>query len=80
LQYIAKEDPFRVFNSEEAIVKLEKYHGKKVHVFSLDADDMYYNLNIEYLMKAVEELIVEKGITQFQEKIGLSALDFLRLL
>jgi hypothetical protein len=73
-------DPFKVKNSEELIEKLDKVHGKGKRVFSLDAENMYMNLNVPFMLEAVQEAIVEFGIQKFENEVKLDVLNFLELI
>jgi hypothetical protein len=77
---INQNDPFKVRNSEEAISRMNEFHGQNVKLFSLDAEDMFYNLDVGLMLEAVEEAIVEFGHMKFRELMSMEVITFLELL
>ncbi|KAG0420796.1 hypothetical protein HPB47_003284 [Ixodes persulcatus] len=73
--------PYRVRDSLDVIDFLRTKHADHdLNLFSLDIEDMYYNLDIKILLNSVSEAIEMHGATRFQNASGISTGGFLDLL
>jgi hypothetical protein len=61
------EDPFYVKNSEEAIMKLSKFHGEKVLLKSYDVTDMYFAMDLGIILQLFRNKVENNPIV-FQNK------------
>ncbi|KAM7304805.1 hypothetical protein ISCGN_014705 [Ixodes scapularis] len=73
--------PYRVRDSLEVIDYLTTKHADHdLNLFSLDIEDMYYNLDLKILLNSVSEAIEMHGVTSFQNASGIPTGGFLDLL
>ncbi|KAG0417859.1 hypothetical protein HPB47_005304 [Ixodes persulcatus] len=74
--------PFRITNSLDLISHLTPLHDSPapLGLFSLDIEDMYFNLDVHYLLESVSNAIDENGMCKFQNASGVSVKGFLSLL
>ncbi|XP_042150172.1 uncharacterized protein LOC121838157 [Ixodes scapularis] len=82
LSLLTPSQPFRIRNSNELITVLTPLHNAPVplSVFSYDIEDMYYSLDIPFLIKCVDEAINEFGLCRFQNASGIPLSGFIQLL
>jgi hypothetical protein len=73
------EDPWRVKNSEEAVERMGLIHKEKVKVFSLDIEDMYFNVNINTVLRLFKKKIIELGEDKFKDMMKITLDDFLEI-
>jgi hypothetical protein len=52
------DDQWRGKNSNETVGRMAKLHGRKVKIFSLDIQDMYFSINIDMIKKLFKGKIV----------------------
>ncbi|XP_040067690.1 uncharacterized protein LOC115312851, partial [Ixodes scapularis] len=66
-------------NSSELIEVMEKFHGRKCAVFSMDIKDLYYSLEKSRLMNRVR-IALEGNLIKFQSGTGIAVDSFLSVL
>lgn len=66
LKKLQPADPFLVHSSNEVVKMLEQNIPEATAAFSIDIDDLYYNLPHGGIFKAIRELIEERGEVNFQ--------------
>jgi hypothetical protein len=72
-------DPWRDKNSEETVLRMSRLHKRKVKIFSLDIEDMYFNVNIETVLRIFKQKVIEKGEGDFVREMGVSLDDFIEI-
>ncbi|KAM7287717.1 uncharacterized protein ISCGN_031408 [Ixodes scapularis] len=82
LAAVPLDQPFRVGSSQELLPALQLLHtsGPGTTFFSLDISDMYYSLDFNILLDAVEKAITTQGIVEFQNSSGIPLSAFLQLI
>ncbi|XP_040074886.2 uncharacterized protein LOC115330777 [Ixodes scapularis] len=82
LAAVPLDQPFRVGSSQELLPALQLLHtsGPGTTFFSLDITDMYYSLDFNILLDAVEKAITTQGIVKFQNSSGIPLSAFLQLI
>jgi hypothetical protein len=80
LNLLVPDDPFRVKNTEEAVLRLGELHEVgDLKAVSFDAVDMYFNMEHDIILEIIEEEISKFGVIEFQNSVGLDVFQFKEL-
>jgi hypothetical protein len=79
LSLISLKDEWRIKNTEEAVERMSKIHGRECKIISLDIQDMYFNVDIKIICDQIKKLVVEQGELSFIKATGVSLDDFTKL-
>lgn len=66
-------------NSEELIEKIDGFHDKKCWLLSLNIEDLYYSLKMDFLFFRLRKAL-EAGLVHFQSAAGNAVDDFFELI
>src|SRR5690606_5160230 len=80
LNFLEIDDPYMVKDSLSVVERLHDLHGKHVILFSADITDMFFNIDVNELVKVVQEAVIKIGLQVFRREFGIDDLQLLKLL